>query len=111
MRVIIAGSRTMLDYDKVVRAISVSGLNISKVISGGCKGVDLFGERWAKERAIPVQRFDADWEKHGRAAGPIRNVVMAENADALIAIWDGKSRGTKSMIEIARKKGLRIVVC
>ena len=54
--------------------------------------------------------YPADWERHGRAAGPIRNEEMAEVSDALIAFWDGKSRGTKSMIEIARRKGLQVAV-
>ena len=54
--------------------------------------------------------YPADWERHGRAAGPIRNEEMAEVSDALIAFWDGKSRGTKSMIEIAMRKGLQVAV-
>jgi len=54
--------------------------------------------------------YPADWNRHGRAAGPIRNEKMAEVSDALIAFLDGKSRGTRSMIEIARRKGLQVAV-
>ena len=59
---------------------------------------------------LPLQIYRADWETHGRAAGPIRNRKMAENASALIALWDGASRGTKNMIETAQKKGLLVYV-
>lgn len=78
------------------------------MVSGGANGVDLLGEQWACSWGIPVKQFMADWSKHGRAAGPIRNRQMAEYADALIAIWDGQSRGTKSMIRESRKAGLDV---
>ena len=52
----------------------------------------------------------ADWERHGKAAGPIRNAEMADVSDALIAFWDGQSCGTKSMIELAKRKGLQVAV-
>jgi hypothetical protein len=54
--------------------------------------------------------FPADWKTHGKAAGPIRNRQMAKNAEALIALWDGNSRGTKNMIETATKLGLKVYV-
>lgn len=109
-RVIIAGGRDIHDYDKVVEAIEESGFRIDVVVSGGAKGVDALGERYAEENDLNLAIFRADWQTHGRAAGPIRNRKMAENADALIAIWDGKSRGTKNMIETAQKKGLMVYV-
>lgn len=61
-------------------------------------------------RDIPVKRFPADWDRHGRAAGPIRNCQMAQYADALIAIWDGKSRGTKNMIDEMNKCGKPVLI-
>ena len=63
-------------------------------------GVDTLGEEWAKENNIPVDYFPANWETHGRAAGQIRNKKMAARADALLLIWDGKSRGSRSMLNI-----------
>lgn len=60
-------------------------------------GADSLGEQFAKEHGLSCELHPADWNKHGRAAGPIRNAQMAEISDALIAFWDGKSRGTKSI--------------
>jgi len=107
MKVIIAGSRDFTDDEQLRAAIADAGFEILAVISGGARGVDALGEKWAEENGIPVKVFPADWDLHGKAAGPIRNREMAEAADALIALWDGESRGTKNMINTARKKGLK----
>lgn len=68
------------------------------------------GERYARERGFQLRRFPADWEQYGKSAGHIRNAKMADNADALIAFWDGESKGTKNMIDNARRKGLAVRV-
>jgi len=110
MKVIVAGSRTITDPSAISEAVHQSGFSIDEVVSGGARGVDLAGEYWAHARAIPVKQFLADCNKHGRSAGYLRNVEMAAYADALIAVWDGYSRGTKHMIDIARAKGLKVFV-
>lgn len=110
MKTIIAGGRDIHDYQLVLDAVKESQIHISTVVSGGAKGVDSLGERYANEMNLQLNVFIPDWDTHGRAAGPIRNRKMAENAEALIAIWDGKSRGTKNMIETARKLGLLVYV-
>lgn len=110
MKVIIAGSRTITKYDAVSNAIQWSGFEITEVVSGGAIGVDTIAERWAADKGIEVKRFDANWDLLGKAAGPVRNAEMAQYADALIAVWDGKSRGTMSMINLARKEGLQVHV-
>lgn len=110
MRVIIAGGRDFHQYQTLLDAVRESGFDIRTVISGGATGVDAMGERYAQESQLPVQVYAADWNQHGRAAGPIRNRTMAQNADALIAIWDGRSPGTKNMIDIAQRTGLQIYV-
>ena len=110
MRVIIAGGRDINDFDILLDAVEESQFEITTVISGGARGVDHMGEIFAEEMNLNLKIFRADWETNGRAAGPIRNRKMAENADALIAIWDGKSRGTKNMIETAKKLGLLVYV-
>ena len=79
-------------------------------VSGHASGADSLGEKFAADHNLQCELHPADWERHGRAAGPIRNEEMAEVSDALIAFWDGKSRGTRSMIEIARRKGLQVAV-
>lgn len=96
MTVIIAGSRTIADYSTVAQAVMDSGFTIDTVISGRARGVDRLGEVWANRHRITV--MPADWTTHGRRAGFVRNAEMAKRADALIAVWDGKSAGTRNMI-------------
>jgi hypothetical protein len=115
LRVIIAGSRTIRDFSIVEKAINDSQFEIDEVVSGGYYGVDQLGERWAKNHDIPVKRFPADWDRHGRAAGLIRNSEMAEYADALIAVQGKNSKGenshgTKDMIWKAKKNNLDVFV-
>ena len=110
MKTIIAGSRYIADYSLIASAIEESGIRPTLVISGTAAGVDTLGERWAEENGIPVERFPADWAKYGKSAGYQRNLLMAEKAEALIAVWDGQSRGTKHMIDIARRAGLQVHV-
>lgn len=76
------------------------------------KGADTCGERYAKEHGYKIRYFQADWNRYGTAAGPIRNEEMACNADAdaLVAFWDGKSPGTKSMIQLAQKYNLQTCI-
>jgi hypothetical protein len=108
MKVIIAGSREIDDYNLLLEAVANAGYDITAVVSGGAKGVDALGERFAEECGLPVYKFPAHWEQYGRAAGPIRNETMAKFGDALIAIWDSKSRGTKHMIDRATAHGLKV---
>ena len=86
MRVIIAGGRDFTDYQLLLDAIQEAQFNIETVVSGGAKGADYLGEFYASEMNLKLNVYNADWERHGRAAGPIRNRKMAENADALIAM-------------------------
>lgn len=114
-KVIIAGTRMFADYTLLCsscdRLLSQKGLTHDIIIvSGTARGADKLGERYAKERGYNVELFPADWENKGRAAGYIRNADMANNADALIAFWDGTSHGTAHMIDIARKKNLPVRV-
>lgn len=110
MRVIIAGSRKVKDYDFVARQIKDSGFEITTILAGGCKGVDELAVRYAEENNIPYEPFNADWKKYGVHAGPIRNEEMARHADALIAIPYKDSKGTNNMINIAKKKFEKIHV-
>lgn len=108
--VIIAGSRGITNYSLVKEAIKESGFKIKEIVSGGAIGVDSLGERYAKENNIPLNIFYARWDLFGKRAGRVRNEEMARNADALIAIHDGISNGTRHMIEIAKQKGLKVYV-
>ncbi len=110
MRTIIAGSRTATSYNDLLAAINVIPWKPTEIISGAARGADMLGERWARENSIPLRRMPANWEKHGKRAGYLRNSEMAEKADALLALWDGKSRGTAHMIDIATRNGLVVSV-
>lgn len=126
MKLIIAGSRDLFlkdqEIDDAVKAfvksnliailgiITPGGDYISEIVSGGASGIDALGEAWATRRQIRVKRFPADWKKHGRAAGPIRNREMARYADGALVLWDGKSRGSKNMYETMRDLG-KPVLC
>jgi len=106
---VIAGSRDIVDYNLVCDAIKESNFNITHVISGGCRGIDKLGERWAKENNVPCEVISADWDKWGKSAGLRRNREMAEIGDALIAITHG-SRGTAHMIKMAQIFKLKIYI-
>lgn len=110
MKTIIAGSRSITDINVVMQAILAVNFPITEVVSGTCRGVDRLGEAYAVSQGIKISRFPADWKKYPKAAGAIRNKEMAEYADALIAVWDGKSKGTLDMIKQAGKHGLKIYV-
>lgn len=98
MKVIIAGPRFVNNPQFVAAAIAASKFIITEVVSGHARGVDQLGEDWAREHGVHYTLFPADWNKYGKAAGPRRNEQMAKYADALIAVWDGQSRGTGHMI-------------
>lgn len=78
--VIIAGPRTIIDYELLLNAIKLSDIEITEVVSGNAKGVDSLGERYAKENNIPLKVFPSDWKTYKKAAGPIRNSGMAQYA-------------------------------
>jgi hypothetical protein len=113
MRTIIAGTRTFNDYELLKTKLTEFRLthDITEIVSGGAKGADLLGERYAEEYNINLKIFPANWNKHGNAAGPIRNRQMAEYADQLIVFWDGSSKGTENMIDsMVKQKKLVYVV-
>ena len=113
MKVIIAGGRDFNNYDLLKTKcdkIFTKSKNL-EIVSGKAKGVDSLGELYAKENDFPIKEFYADWNMYGKSAGVIRNSEMGDYADALIAFWDGKSPGTKHMIDYMKKlnKPTRIV--
>lgn len=113
-RIIIAGGRDFNNYfkcwyfcDHYLKNLEVSEIEI---VSGTANGADKLGERYAKEKGFPIKQFPANWDEYGKKAGFIRNKEMSEYANYLIAFWDGKSKGTESMIKLATQNGLKIRV-
>ncbi len=130
MKVIIAGSRTILDYQLVSAVISNTlskhNIQITEVVSGCAGGVDSLGEQWAHENDVKITPFPAEWDnitvpnalvrtnkydkEYNARAGFQRNEAMADYGDVLIAIWDGRSPGTKYMINSAKSKDLAVYI-
>lgn len=108
MKVIIAGSRTISDYYRIMETIVDSEFEITEVVSGGASGVDECGEMYASAFNLPLCKFPANWPKYGKSAGMIRNEEMAKYADALILVWDGKSKGSAGMKRIAERYNLLV---
>lgn len=121
MKTIISGGRNHTDPDIVDAAVRASGFTVTKVIEGGQRtydeagnvvgGVDWFARLWGEQNDVPVQTVEADWRKHGRAAGPIRNGKMLdEGAEQVIAIPDKRSRGTWDMVNQALGRNVPVYI-
>ena len=122
LRIIIAGSRDFNDYELLKKsAIEIIAKktmlpDLTRIISGGARGADTLGERFANEMGLEISRFIPDWDGLGKRAGYVRNAEMAkfavedDNYGVLIAFWDGQSRGTKHMIDLAKRYGLEVHV-
>jgi len=114
MRILVCGSRHFNDYDKlkkeVLNALPIGDYLGTTVISGHARGADTLGERLAKEMQWGLDVYPADWEKHGKRGGPIRNAEMLREGkpDMVIAFRGPNSRGTQNMIEIAQKAGVEV---
>ena len=113
MRVIVAGSRGF--NNRQLAFFTLDALYAKypeqwEVVSGTARGADLIGEEWARLRQIDIKRMPAKWDQYGRSAGYRRNVEMAEYATHCLVFWDGVSRGTKHMIDIAREHSLPVKI-
>ena len=109
MKTAIIGSRNFTDY-KLLKEYC-SKFDITEVISGGARGADSLAENYAKENNIKLTVFPADWKKFGKSAGFIRNKDIIDNADFVIAFWDGESKGTLNSINIAKSQNKKVDIC
>lgn len=113
-KIIVAGGRLFDDYNLLKNNLLILLKNYPmqdiEIVSGRANGADSLGERFAHEHGCKVAKFPADWNAHGKSAGYRRNADMAEYADACVCFWDGKSKGTKHMIDLATKKGIQLRV-
>ena len=109
LKVIIAGSRTFSNFKDLVKYCNKILYKkykegyIIEIVSGGARGADKLGEDYAKLNNFKYTVFEANWDMYDKKAGYLRNEEMASYSDALIAFWDGKSKGTKHMISLARE--------
>ena len=110
MKTIVAGSRDYTNYTAVASILRRCPWGITEVVCGEARGADAMGRKWAENNDVKIASFPADWDQYGKAAGYKRNTEMAEYANACVAFWDGKSTGTKHMIDIALEHGLHLLV-
>ncbi len=117
MEIIVAGGREFSNYSLLEETLDkiIQQPEQTLLISGGARGADALGERYAHTKNISVVRCPADWKRYRKGAGERRNREMARQAaeddqGALVAFWDGKSRGTGKMIELAKQHGLKIYI-
>lgn len=111
MKVIVAGGRRFNNYELVCNYLDPLKELIDEIVEGEAKGADLLGKRYGEDNGIRVKEMPADWSI-GKSAGYKRNTAMAEyiGKGILLAFWDGESKGTKHMIDIATAKGLDVII-
>ncbi len=105
MKLAVVGSRDFSDLSVIQKVLTVDVNRITEIVSGGARGVDTAAAHFADKQDIKLKIFLPDWDKFGRAAGPIRNRKIIDYCDEVIAFWDGKSPGTKSSLMMARDLG------
>jgi hypothetical protein len=108
MKVAVIGSRSFNDYERLKDTLSK--IDVSLLVSGGANGADKLGEQYANENNIPTKIFLPDWEKHGKAAGFLRNTDIINEADLVVAFWDQQSNGTRDSIQKAEKQGKKVMI-
>lgn len=110
MRILVTGGRDFNDRGLLQSTLDELHDNhcFTLLIHGNARGADRLAGKWAKDRGINVLSCSADWERHGRAAGPIRNRRMLREGPDLVVSFPG-GKGTKNMIEVATKAGIDVV--
>jgi predicted Rossmann fold nucleotide-binding protein DprA/Smf involved in DNA uptake len=109
MKLAVVGSRTITDY-QVVREI-LGNYAITQIVSGGATGIDSLAEQFSASIHLTAPKiFLPDWKQYGKSAGFIRNKDIVDYADAVVAIWDGISKGTKHSVDYAKKQGKQVDV-
>ena len=110
-KLIIAGSREFDNYPLLKEKVDFLLKNVTEdieIVSGTARGADTLGEKYARENNFQVKLFPADWNKHGKSAGFIRNEEMAKYAYACVVFWMNNSKGTKHMIDLSQKYNLKL---
>ena len=113
MKVAVVGSRGFNDYARLCKKldyVTAEFGKIEKIISGGAKGADSLAARYADEKNIDKEIFYPEWDKYGKSAGMIRNELIIKDADIVVAMWDGVSKGTKNSISLAVQQKKRLIV-
>src|SRR2546427_5550612 len=110
MKLIIAGSRTFTNYQRLCQTLALDRSRITQVLTGGARGAEVLGSRWAWKHAVRHQLFRADWERFGKTAGVRRNHQLAQAGDVLVVFGDEPSPGTAHLIQCMQALGKPVVV-
>ncbi len=109
MKIGIVGSRTITDYNAIKQVLDTIVQDGDEIISGGADGVDSLAERYAVDMGYSYTIYKPDWNKYGKSAGLIRNGLIVEDSDYIIAFWDGKSKGTMDTIRKAENSNKQVM--
>jgi len=110
MKTAIIGSRSIQDYNYLENILKSLDFKITEIITGGAKGVDTLAEIFSFSNSIPITKILPEWDKYGRGAGLVRNTSIIKESDVVIALWDGKSKGTLDSINKAHKLGKKVFI-
>lgn len=114
IKAVVAGSRGFSDYELLKKTLNKAFVKYKpsevEIVSGGADGGDKLGEKYQEEYGCVLKQFIPDWDRFGDSAGHRRNVDMAHYTDWVFCFWDGKSKGTKGMIDVSRRLGKRVEV-
>ena len=109
-KVAVVGGRDFTDYLRMAKILNPVKYKIQYLVSGGAKGADQLAELYAKAYKVRIKIFDADWDTYGKKAGFLRNQDIVKEADIVIAFWNGKSKGTRHTIELAKENNKQLKV-
>jgi hypothetical protein len=119
VKILVAGSRDIVvpswklqyELETIVAFMGVPYPADIEIVTGGARGADASGARWAEEMRFESTVMNADWGKYGKRAGYIRNKQMADyGLDCALIFWDGESRGTKMMIDLLEERSIDYVI-
>ena len=110
LKIGVIGSRGFNDYKLVCDTLDEYLEDVFLIVSGGAKGADMLGEKWANESGVKTLIYKPDWDKYGKSAGFVRNEDIVEASDLIICFWDGLSRGSENSIKLAREKGIPVKI-
>ena len=108
MKVAVIGSRTFSNQNQMFSVLDK--LKITHLVSGGARGADSLAEQWAHQKKIPVTVYKPDWERFGKSAGFLRNYDIIQDAELVVAFWDGTSKGTEHSIKYAKRINKPIII-
>jgi hypothetical protein len=112
MKLAVIGSRNFSDSHILTQTLNMlhEEYNVTTLVSGGAKGADIMGQRWAEIRSIETEIYIPDWNLHGKRAGLLRNQDIVNSADLIVAFWDGVSTGTRHAIDLAHSSKTPVIV-